>query len=71
MSDERAVRGPYSHDLIDGTGAEARWFGRPFPKALHDNLERMGHAADRLAPVGDTLEADILGGRAGGGAPCS
>lgn len=58
--------GLYAHALLDLLPVETHWFGKPFPDAFHDAIERSGHPAHRLAMVGDTLHTDTLGGAAAG-----
>lgn len=58
--------GLFSHDLIDRTGIQIHWFGKPFGDGFADILSRVSLPADRLAMVGDTLHTDVLGGCAAG-----
>jgi HAD superfamily hydrolase (TIGR01459 family) len=62
------VREPgwFAHDVMDRTGAEVTWFGKPFADGFDDAVAGMGLPRDRLAMVGDTLHTDVLGGRAAG-----
>jgi HAD superfamily hydrolase (TIGR01450 family) len=58
--------GLFGHDLLDRIGADAHWFGKPFPEAFAEGIARTGLAPARLAMVGDTLHTDVLGGAAAG-----
>lgn len=58
--------GLFGHDLLDRIGADAYWFGKPFPEAFAEGIARTGLAPARLAMVGDTLHTDVLGGAAAG-----
>ncbi len=60
--------GHYAHRLADATGVEPQFFGKPFGPVFDQALERIGQGVDlaRTVMVGDTLQTDILGGRAAG-----
>jgi HAD superfamily hydrolase (TIGR01459 family) len=59
--------GFYAHAIADATGIAPVFFGKPYPDAYADALERLaGIPRHRIAMVGDTLHTDILGGRAAG-----
>jgi ribonucleotide monophosphatase NagD (HAD superfamily) len=58
--------GLYGHAVMDATGAELHWFGKPFGDAFAEGIARTGLPLDRLAMVGDTLHTDVLGGAAAG-----
>lgn len=59
--------GWYAHAVLDATGGQAAWFGKPFPDAFADAMARLpGVAPARIAMVGDTLHTDVLGGAAAG-----
>jgi HAD superfamily hydrolase (TIGR01450 family) len=59
--------GAYAHALEDRTGVRPVHFGKPFPEAFADALDRLGGLApSRVAMVGDTLHTDVLGGAAAG-----
>lgn len=57
--------GHFAHRLTDATGAEPRFFGKPFPEIYEIALARHEPkpAPGRVLMVGDTLHTDILGGR--------
>lgn len=58
--------GLYGHAVMDATGADLHWFGKPFAAAFAEGIARTGLPPDRLAMVGDTLHTDVLGGAAAG-----
>lgn len=59
--------GAFAHDLADATGLAPVYFGKPFPDAYADALDRLGGLPlHRIAMVGDTLHTDVLGGAAAG-----
>ncbi len=60
--------GHYAHRLADTTGIEPQFFGKPFGNVFEMALARIGQgiAPERTLMVGDTLQTDILGGRAMG-----
>ncbi|MDO6822971.1 TIGR01459 family HAD-type hydrolase [Marinobacter sp. 1_MG-2023] len=59
--------GHYAHRLIDATGRDTVFFGKPFRNAFDAAKNRLSHIpASRLLMVGDTLHTDILGGRSSG-----
>ena len=60
--------GHYAHRLADTTGIAPQFFGKPFGNVFGMALARVGQgiAPARTVMVGDTLQTDILGGRAMG-----
>jgi len=60
--------GHYAHRLADKTGIAPLFFGKPFGPVFDSALARAGQGIDptRIVMVGDTLQTDILGGRAAG-----
>ena len=60
--------GHYAHRLADTTGIAPQFFGKPFGNVFEMALARVGQsiAPARTVMVGDTLQTDILGGRAMG-----
>jgi HAD superfamily hydrolase (TIGR01450 family) len=59
--------GHFAHRLADVTGVVPEFFGKPFPGIFRMALARLALAPDaRVVMVGDTLQTDILGGRAAG-----
>jgi len=60
--------GHYAHRLADKTGIAPLFFGKPFGPVFETALARAGQGIDpdRIVMVGDTLQTDILGGRAAG-----
>ena len=59
--------GHYAHRIADRTGIVPEFFGKPFGNIFDHALARLsGVARDRIVMVGDTLQTDILGGRAAG-----
>lgn len=59
--------GHFAHDLIDRTGADVRFFGKPFANAFAAVEARFPDVPPhRIVMVGDTLQTDILGGLARG-----
>jgi len=60
--------GYYAHRIADLTGIDPQFFGKPFGPVFEQALARAGQGIDpaRIVMVGDTLQTDILGGRAAG-----
>lgn len=59
--------GHFAHRLQDATGILPEWFGKPFRNMFRTALARVpGIELARMVMVGDTLQTDILGGRAAG-----
>lgn len=59
--------GHYAHRIADATGVVPQFFGKPFGNIFDIALSRVrGVPRDRIVMVGDTLQTDILGGRAAG-----
>jgi len=60
--------GTYAHQIMDETGVEPVFYGKPFGGIFTLALERLGPAIDlsRILMVGDTLHTDILGAHAAG-----
>lgn len=60
--------GHFAHRLADETGIEPQFFGKPFGPVFEQALAKVGQRIDRdrIVMVGDTLQTDILGGRAAG-----
>lgn len=60
--------GYYAHLLADKTGATPQFFGKPFANIFDMALAMLpaGTSRRRIIMVGDTLQTDILGGRAAG-----
>ncbi len=60
--------GHYAHRLADETGVTPQFYGKPFSGIFDLALARLDPDQDlsRLVMVGDTLQTDILGGRAAG-----
>jgi glycerol 3-phosphatase-2 len=60
--------GYYAHRIADLTGIVPQFFGKPFGPVFERALARAGQGIDpaRIVMVGDTLQTDILGGRAAG-----
>lgn len=56
--------GYFAHRLQDATGVVPVFFGKPFANVFAAALARSG--SGRVVMVGDTLQTDILGGRAAG-----
>ncbi len=60
--------GAFAHALIDATGIEPMFFGKPYRNAFDELLKRAGPGIEpgRILVIGDTLHTDILGGAAAG-----
>lgn len=59
--------GLIAHEIIERTGGQVAFFGKPFGNAFEIALARLpGVSRDRVAMVGDTLHTDVLGGAAAG-----
>jgi HAD superfamily hydrolase (TIGR01450 family) len=60
--------GYFAHRLADATGVKPEFFGKPFANVFDMALSRLPADTDpaRIVMVGDTLQTDILGGRAAG-----
>ncbi len=60
--------GYFSHHLADKTGITPEFCGKPYGPMFETALEQVGQGIDRarILMVGDTLQTDILGGRAAG-----
>lgn len=59
--------GHFAHSLADLTGVQPQFFGKPFGNIFDLALARVpGVDPARIVMVGDTLQTDILGGRAAG-----
>ena len=59
--------GWFAHRLIDATGIDITFCGKPFPAVFDLALSRHGDTAPaRVLMVGDTLHTDILGGAQAG-----
>ncbi|MFP3978943.1 HAD-IIA family hydrolase [Marinobacter sp. KMM 10035] len=59
--------GYYAHHLMDATGVDTVFFGKPFNNAFDAAKSRLSPIpTSRLLMVGDTLHTDILGGRNSG-----
>jgi HAD superfamily hydrolase (TIGR01450 family) len=60
--------GYFAHHLADRTGISPEFCGKPYGLMFEQALERVGQGIDRsrILMVGDTLQTDILGGRAAG-----
>lgn len=60
--------GTYAHQIMDETGIEPMFYGKPFGGIYTLALERLGPNVDlsRTLMVGDTLHTDILGAHAAG-----
>ncbi len=59
--------GFFGHRIADHTGAEVRFFGKPFADVYELAQETLKHIRpDRIAMCGDTLHTDILGATAFG-----
>ncbi len=59
--------GYYGHQIADRTGAEVRFFGKPFAEVFEmAQTSLIGVAPDRIAMCGDSLHTDILGAAAMG-----
>jgi HAD superfamily hydrolase (TIGR01450 family) len=57
--------GWYGHALIDGSAADLRFFGKPFPEVYRMAEATLpGIPPARIAMSGDTLHTDILGAQA-------
>lgn len=64
----RRQPGAIAHDLMDGLGVEASFFGKPYANAFDMALDNLIGGTDpaRVLMIGDTLHTDILGGAAAG-----
>lgn len=58
--------GPFVAALEYATDREAHLVGKPSPELFRTVARELGIAADRIAMVGDDLEADIRGARSAG-----
>lgn len=59
--------GHFAHRIADRTGVVPQFFGKPFSNIFDLALSRVGDVPrERIVMVGDTLQTDILGGRAAG-----
>ncbi len=60
--------GYFAHRLADATGITPEFFGKPFANVFDIALSKLapGYDPERVVMVGDTLQTDILGGRAAG-----
>jgi HAD superfamily hydrolase (TIGR01459 family) len=60
--------GHYAHRIADATGIVPEFFGKPFGNVFNAALARLDPGLDRsrVVMVGDTLQTDVLGGRAAG-----
>ena len=60
--------GHFAHRLADALGIVPEFHGKPFATVFDLALRRIGPQVprDRIVMVGDTLQTDILGGRAAG-----
>lgn len=60
--------GFFAHRLADATGVKPAFYGKPFAGIYDLALSRLAPGQDlsRIVMVGDTLQTDILGGRAAG-----
>ncbi|GGL50033.1 HAD-IIA family hydrolase [Wenxinia marina] len=58
--------GHWAHRLAHRTGVAPDFFGKPFAPVFERALAGTGVTPDRVLMVGDTLQTDILGGRAMG-----
>lgn len=59
--------GHFAHRLMDAAGIAPQFFGKPFGTVFERALARLGGVPRaRVLMVGDTLQTDILGGRAAG-----
>ncbi len=59
--------GMIAHDIIDRTGIDAAFYGKPYSDAFNTALAQLdGIPRHRIAMVGDTLHTDVLGGAAAG-----
>lgn len=59
--------GHFAHRLADRTGAEPRFFGKPFTNIYDLAFAQLGQAdRSRVLMVGDSLHTDILGAQAAG-----
>lgn len=55
--------GYFANRLIDRTGIQPRFFGKPFPEIFRLAISRNASDPSRVLMVGDTLHTDVLGGR--------
>lgn len=58
--------GPFVAALENGSGKEATLVGKPSPAFFAAAARELGVPPDRIAVVGDDLESDVAGARAGG-----
>ncbi|MGR3623054.1 HAD-IIA family hydrolase [Pseudophaeobacter sp.] len=59
--------GLIAHEVIEHSGLQAEFYGKPFANAFDTALARLsGIPRHRIAMVGDTLHTDVLGGAAAG-----
>ena len=60
--------GFFAHRLADATGVMPQFFGKPFGNIFDMALDLIPEGVDRnrIVMVGDTLQTDILGGKAAG-----
>jgi glycerol-1-phosphatase len=59
--------GYFAHQIADNTDVQPIFFGKPFGSVFDMALALVRDvSADRIVMVGDTLQTDILGGRAAG-----
>lgn len=60
--------GTYAHQIMDETGVEPEFYGKPFGQIFETAMQQLGDGVDpaRTLMVGDTLHTDVLGGLTAG-----